>query len=295
MPLKKFDYKVIGERVWGLLTNVDRDLRRKSGDTKSVDLYGDHAHLLNLFVRCAMNSYEAVLYFGGDLPDDPRRKKNFVIAIPPVNRQLLDLLFTVVHLLDDFDTRVRHYMRAGWREVYEEQHKLRTTFSHDPDYRAHIRNLGTLLESLGTSLLLSEEDRRNPDSLPYWPHPDDLADLPGASRPFLRHLNKWFYHDTSAQSHLTFGGLLKISMFFLAKDIGGEDQRLIEGRFLEQFRGQQLSRTLMITLAIATEADAYCHLRNQQAIRFIWPILAETFVEARELWDLRYRALSESY
>lgn len=152
-----------------------------------------------------------------------------------------------------------------------------------------------MLESLGASLLLSDEDRKNPASLPYWPHPDKLADSPGASRPFLRHLNKWFYHDTSAQSHLTFGGLLKVSMFFLAKDIGGEDQRLIEDRFLQQFRGQQVSRTLIITLAIATEADTYCRLRNQEAIRFIWPILAESFVEAKELWDLRYRALSESY
>jgi hypothetical protein len=294
-PLKKFDYKVISEKVWGLLINVDRDLRRRSGDSRSVDLYGDHAHLLNIFVRCAMNSYEAVLYFGGDIPEDPRRKKNFVIAIPPVNRQLLYLLFTIVYLLDDFDTRVRHYMRAGWREIHEEQHQIKTAFSQDPDYKAHIRNLDQLLEDLGTNLLLSEGERKKPDSLPYWPHPDKLADLPSQSRPFLRHLNRWFYHDTSAQSHLTFGGLLKISMFFLSEHIGGEDQRLIEDRFLQQFRGQQMSRTLMLTLAIATEADAYCQLRNQEVIRFIWPILTETFAEARELWDLRYRVLSESY
>ena len=77
--------------------------------------------------------------------------------------------------------------------------------------------------------------------------------------------------------------------------IGGEDQELIEKRFLQQFRGQQLSRTLMLTLAIATEADAYCRLNNKQVIRYIWPIVAETFVEAKELWELRYRALSESY
>jgi len=294
-PLKNFDYKIIGERVWGLLINVDRDLRRKSGDVVRPDLFANYAHLLDIFVRCAMNSYEAVLYFGGDVPEDTRRKPNFVVAIPPINRQLLDLLFTVVYLLDDFPPRVRHYMKAGWRELSEERHQLKTTFGKDPDFKAHIRNLGEMLEDLGRSLGLTVAEKKTPSSLPYWPHPDKLQDLPSGSRPFLRHLNKWFYHDTSAQSHLSFGGLLKISFFFLAESIGGEDQELIEKRFLQQFRGQQLSRTLMLTLAIATEADAYCRLNNKQVIRYIWPIVAETFVEAKELWELRYRALSESY
>lgn len=294
-PLKNFDYKVIGERLWGLLINVDRDLRRQSGELTQVSLLDNYAHLLDIFVRCAMNSYQAVLYFAGDIPEHPRRKKNFVIAVPPVNRQLLDLLFTIVYLLDDVGPGVRWYMRAGWRELFEEQHQLKGAFSRDPEYRAHIRNMDGLLADLGKSLELTKEEKKNASSMRYWPHPDQIGDLPSKSRPFLRHLNKWFYHDTSAQSHLTFGGLLKISMFFLAEDIGGEKQRLIEDRFLQQFRGQQMSRTLMIALAIATEADAYCRLRNQRAIRFIWPILADTFVEAKELWELRYRQLSESY
>jgi hypothetical protein len=36
-----------------------------------------------------------------------------------------------------------------------------------------------------------------------------------------------------------------------------------EKRFLQQFRSHQMSRTLMITLAVATEADAYCRLENK--------------------------------
>jgi hypothetical protein len=198
-----------------------------------------------------------------------------------------------VYLLDDFSPRVRHYMRSGWRELSEEQHQMKTNFSKDPAYRAHIRNIDELLTDLGKNLHLGQEEKKTPSLIPYWPHPDKLQDLPGRSRPFLRHLNKWFYHDTSAQSHLTFGGLLKISFFFLAELIGGDNQALIENRFLQQFRGQQMSRTLMITLAIATEADAYCRLQNKQVIRFIWAILADSFVEARELWDLRYSTLSD--
>lgn len=291
-PLRNFDYKVIGEHLHGLLTNIDRDLRRKSG-TFPATLLDNAPHLLNIFVRCAVNSYNAVLYFAGDIPEDSRRKPNFVIAVPPINRQLLDLLFTIVYLLDDYRPRVREYMRSGFRELVEEQHHWKTTFGNDAEYKAHIRNMDQLLIDLAGNLEISPDIRKDVRSLPYWPHPDKLKDLKSQSRPFLRHLNQWFYHDTSAQSHLTFGGLLEISFFFLAEHLGGEDQEMIEQRFLQQFRGQQMSRTMMVTLAIAAEADAYCKLGNNQKIRFIWPILADTFVEAKELWDKRYEELTK--
>lgn len=291
-PLRNFDYKIIAEQLQGLLTNVDRDLRRKSAEFP-VSFLDNTPHLLNIFLRCAMNSYNAVLYFAGDIPEDPRRKPNFVIAVPPINRQLLDLLFTIVYLLDDYRPRVREYMRSGFRELAEEQHHWKTTFGNDPEYKAHIRNMDQMLIDLAREIEISPELRKDASSFPYWPHPDKLQDLKTKSRPFLRHLNKWFYHDTSAQSHLTFGGLLKISFFFLAEHMGGENQELIENRFLQQFRGQQMSRTMMIALAIAAEADAFCKLGNNQKARFIWPILADTFVEAKELWDARYSTLSE--
>jgi hypothetical protein len=294
-PLKEFKFPIIGEKVRGLLINVDRDLERLSGSLTQVDLLGNHAHLLNEFVRFAANSYESALYLAGDTPEDPRRKENYVISIPPINRQLLDLLFTLIYLLDDFKPRVREYMRSGWREIYEERHNIATTFSGDPQYRQHVKNLGVLLSDLANGLRLTAEEKKHPRSFEYWPHPDRIQDLPSKSRPFLRHLNKWFYHDTSAQSHLTFGGLLKVSMFLLADRLEEGQRFIIQNRFLQQFRGQQLARTLMFTLAIATEADAYCKLKNQDTIKYVWPILSDTFVEAGELWDLRYRELASSY
>ena len=294
-PLMEFQFPLIGEKVRGLLINIDRDLERLSGDMTQVDLLGNHAHLLNQFVRFATNSYESVLYFAGDTPDDPRRKANYAISIPPINRQLLDLLFTMVYLLDEFTPRVREYMRSGWREIFEERHQIMTTFSADPQYRQHAKNLENLLDDLGRGLCLTDEEKKNPRDFPYWPHPDQIQDRPSSSKAFLRHLNKWFYHDTSAQSHLTFGGLLKVSMFLLADRIEEGDRFVIQNRYFQQFRGQQLSRTLMITLAIATEADAYCRLRNKETIKYVWPILSETFVEAKELWDLRYRDIANSY
>ena len=184
-------------------------------------------------------------------------------------------------------------MRSGYRELAEEQHHWKTTFGNNPDYKVHIRNMDQMLVDLARDLEISPDLRRDASCFPYWPHPDKIQELRTESRPFLRHLNKWFYHDTSAQSHLTFGGLLKVSFFFLAEQIGGARQELIEQRFLQQFRGQQMSRTMMFTLAIAAEADAFCRLRNNQKIRFIWPVLGDTFVEARELWDSRYEKLTD--
>ena len=173
---------------------------------------------------------------------------------------------------------------------------IQTAFAKDPQYIQHIKNLEVLLGDLALALRLTDEEKQNPKSFKYWPHPDTIQELPGTNRSFLRHLNKWFYHDTSAQSHLTFGGLLKVSMFLIADRLPDEKDRfIIQKRFLQQFRGQHLSRALMFTLAIASEADAYCKLNNKEVIKYIWPILAENIVEAKELWELRYKNLADSY
>ena len=76
--------------------------------------------LLNMMLRFARNSYETVVYIAGDSPEDPRRKPNFVLVVPNINRQLLDILFSLAYMMDDFRVRSLAYQRAGWREFNEE-------------------------------------------------------------------------------------------------------------------------------------------------------------------------------
>lgn len=134
-PLRKFDYALVAERMDGLLINVDRDLQRLGNQAASANAPERERRisLLNVIVRFAGNSYEAVRYVAGDTPEDHRRRPNYVLVIPAINRQLLDLLFTLVYMLDDFDVRSLQYQRAGWRELEEEYRMFKTHFAKDAE------------------------------------------------------------------------------------------------------------------------------------------------------------------
>jgi hypothetical protein len=219
-PLRRFDYSLVLEPMDGLLINVYRDLQRRGKEALKVG----HADiercltLLNVIVRFARNSYNAVRYVApGDPSEDSRLKPNYVLVVPAINRQLLDLLFSLVYMLDDFGVRSFQYQRAGWRELHEEQHMFKSHFSMDPTWRQHFRNVKKVLDDMVVRYGITKEERKNPGLVPFWKHPFELKDEKTESRPFLRYLEKWLYADTSAQAHLSFGGLVMVGPFLAAQ------------------------------------------------------------------------------
>jgi hypothetical protein len=295
-PLKMFDYRLVQEKFEGLLINIDRDLQRRareSSDLRNLKA-GRCLVLLNVIVRFARNAYRAMGYLMAQTPEDPSRSPTYALVLPPVNRQLLDLLFSLVYMLDDFEARSLQYQRAGWREARNELHKFKTEFSRDPEWQPFFQNFKRGLETLIPLLGISAEEQKDPSLIPYWKHPGELKDEKTKSRPFLRWLDKWLYGDTSAQAHLSFGGLFMVSPFLVAELVGGQSQEIVEDRMIHQYRFQHFSRTAFVTLAIVTEIDSYCKLGNRAAISYLWTMFAEHASEGKEMYRKRYEALLSS-
>jgi hypothetical protein len=106
-PLREFDYKLVAEKLDGLLINIDRDLQRLGNQAlqrRQLD-FERCVLLLNVLIRFARNSYDAVRYVAGNTPEDDRRRPNYVMVLPAINRQLLDLLFSLVYMLDELSPR----------------------------------------------------------------------------------------------------------------------------------------------------------------------------------------------
>lgn len=291
-PLKRFDYKLVEAKLDGLLFNVDRDLQRRikhAVSTKKVE--ADRClSLLNVMLRFANNSYRAVRFVIAERPDEPARKPSYALIIAPVNRQLLDLLFSLVYMLDDFPTRSLRYHRAGWREAKEEYQKFKTEFSLDPEWEAFFAAFKEGLDKWAPLFHITEKERKNARLIPYWKHPGDLKDEQSPCRNFLRWLDKWLYGDTSAQAHLSFGGLFMVSPFLVAELVGGQSQEIVENRVIHQYRFHQFSRTALVTLAIATEIDCHCNLGNREVISYLWTMFSEHAPEGKEMYGARYEA-----
>jgi hypothetical protein len=294
-PLVRFDYGLVGSKIAGLSFNLDRDLRRRMED---AEMRGDRdadrcLTLLNVMLRFAYNSYETVLYIAGDMPEDLRRKPNYVLVVPNINRQLLDLLFSLVYMMEDFRPRSLAYQKAGWRDTHEEMVQFKESFAHDPEWATHFAMMERLLEASAERHGVTEEEKKNPKLIRYWNTPyqflKDLRKKPEPCAPFLEYLNKWLYKDVSAHAHLTFGGLFKMSPFLIAEMFGKEEVEKVNDRPMKLFHFTQLTRTALSFLAIATEIDTYCHFGNEETINYIWTVFNGYAAEAKELWDVRYR------
>jgi hypothetical protein len=296
-PLREFNYTLVQERMDGLLINIDRDLQ-KVGNRAAATNARDHERcfsLLNLMIRFARNSYDAVRYVAGTTPEDSRRRPDFVMVVPPINRQLLDLLFSLVYMLDDFSARSLQYQRAGWRELEEERRMFLGAFSKDAEWKPHFRNLKNVSAELIRYLSISTTEQSNPSLIPYWKTPYQLMQEDTSSRPFLRYLERWLYADTSAQAHLSFAGMAKVGPFLVAEIVGGQDAEWVANRIIKQYHYIHFTRTALVTLAIATEIDCRCALGNLESAAYLWNIFAEYSAEAKEMLEHRYTALLASH
>lgn len=289
-PLRRFNFGLVNEKLEGLYVNVSRDLERRAQQAQTrQDRNSDRCLvLLQIMIRFAWTSYRAVAFLAADVEDDRPRKPTCVLLIPPINRQLLDLLFSLAYMLDDFSKRSLLYQQAGWRELFESEQQQKTAFSSNKEWHPHFRNLESIRAKMAEWYSITPEQQKNRSLIPYWQTPLQLKDEKTKCRPFLRYLEDWLYRDTSAQAHLSFGGLYPIAMFLLPDLMTDQFDKFMRDRSLEQYRFVHISRTAVIFLAIATEMDTYCTLQNREAINYLWAIFNEHVAEAKEMWEIRY-------
>jgi hypothetical protein len=142
---------------------------------------------------------------------------------------------------------------------------------------------------------ITPEQQLDPKLVPFWKHPFKLKDQQTTSKDFLRYLEKWLYGDTSAEAHLSCGGLIAVSAFLVADIVGGQPQQFVEDRIIQQYRFKHIVRTSIVTLAIATEIDVYLRLGYKDDSVYLWRIFSDYASEAKEMSEMRYEKLLDSY
>ncbi len=242
-PLRKFDFGLVKNKLDGLLFNISRSLEKrwKTAADRGDLIAAREYTLVTLLAHAAMNSYNAVRYLINETPPkDHLRKSTYVLVIPPINRQLIDMLFSLVYMLDDFPTRSFEYERASFREFSESVQRFRMLFKRGPEWKSYFKTADALAKQGIVELKITQTERKNPRKIDYWPHPGQIKDRPTASRPFLRWLHEWIYGDTSAQAHVSPFGFSTMAGFFLRAISNPEDD--LTGR--REYQIRRRSRTV---------------------------------------------------
>jgi hypothetical protein len=292
-PLQVFDARLVQAPLQGLLRNMDSELVRfvrKSMSARDPEAERKHSLFLML-TRFTKNSYEAASFLCSDSDDSAKRKREFVLLLPPTNRQLLDLLFTLVFMLDDFQVRSVAFELAGYRQAREVYDRYHEKFGAEPKWQEHFSDLRNLQQTMETYLSITPEQKANPGSIAYWRAPYRLMQIPTRSQPFMEFLEKWLYGETSAQAHLNAAGLFAVGGFVMTDFAPEPEQKIISDRNLEKYRFRHFSRMLTTVLAIATEIDVFCQLNNREALAKMWVLLAAHSAEADDIYKLRYQGM----
>ncbi|PYU24117.1 MAG: hypothetical protein DMG30_09565, partial [Acidobacteria bacterium] len=236
-PLEEFDARIVQTPLQGLLRNMDQELARRlrqsmASRNREPERQGS---LLLTMLRITKNSYEAVSFLLSSTDEDPKRKKEFVLVLPPTNRQLLDLLFTLVFMTDDFEKRSMAYELSSYRQARELFEKFHARYGQDPKWQSHFQELREWLGTIEKYLGITPEQKANPAIIPYWYAPYRLMNTATKSRPFMQFLEKWLYGETSAQAHLNPSGLFSMGAFLIS-EFGPENERAtVKVRNLERF------------------------------------------------------------
>lgn len=235
----------------------------------------------------------SIRYLCAEKPQDPNRSLEYCLSAPPLNRTVLDNLFSMIFVLEDLPSRCLWYHKAAWREQRLELDRSRAEYGNLPNWQEWLNNLTSLCE-FGVHLFqISPEDVVNPKSIPSWPNAGAMATY-GASpsapiapnRAFMQYLNDWFYADLSQQSHLGGQGMMKRSSPLLYERKSPERTAT-----LNKNRYTWIGQAVTLTLALASEVEDYFHLGLRTQLTYLWGVTMPVIVVAQEMYEKRYAKL----
>src|SRR5215470_12103634 len=107
---KSVNATLILEPLDSLLAALENKLERE-WPKRLAGIRGAH-ELFLLTLRTAATTYRSVRYLTADTPPDPARRLEYCISVPPLNRTILDNLFSTIFILEDLPARCEWYFKA---------------------------------------------------------------------------------------------------------------------------------------------------------------------------------------
>jgi len=298
--LRALDYTTVAAPIDGLLFNVDRDLQRRIAvhHTAGELVKKRSVEMALMFLRYARIAYNAVRFLTADTPEDPARKPVYAVIIPNVNRQLIDILSTLVFMLDDLIPRHNWYERSGYRGMREQYDLYNKTYGNDPLWQRHLTSLAAAIVKSAQVMNISATDQQHPSQIKYWPTPYQMKKkVKTKSQDFLRYLITWLWGDTSEQAHFACNGMFTLAPYIYGDLLDEKERERVDNQLIHQYHYEQFSRTVILLLAIATEIDSYFGLNNKTQLLDIWLMFVKQCEipgvdsEAKAMYDVRYKKM----
>jgi hypothetical protein len=285
------DASVITEPLDSLISAMGNKIERE-WPARYANIQGAR-ELFLLTVRIADITSRSIRWLSAEKPPNPARIPEYCLSVPPLNRTILDNLFTVMFVLEDLPARCEWYHKAAWREERLELDRYIAEYGHLAEWQEWLGKLKAHSDFGIRFLGISAREVAEPSKMRSWPNAGAMSGY-GLSpkvpaplgRVFMKYLDDWFYKDLSQQAHLGGTGLMKRASVLLPDRHDPERQAAL--RKNNYFWWGQ---TITLMLALASELEDYFKFGLRERTQYLWGLTVPVIVIAKEVYDKRYAAL----
>lgn len=285
------DYRVVGDGLKDEMEYYINNLERDFPDNFVRDKDWDgmlRVTLLSL-AHVARNTYRSIIYLSDTVSKDPKRKIEFAISAVPLNRVILEEVFTVLYMSDNIELKIEQYCKAGWRHLREEYDRNQLEYAQDADWKEWFNECKKHLDDEKIMFKITPTEEANIKSINRWPTPGTMTDntKPTEIKDFMRFLFDFVYRPLSQGPHLTYSGLAETGSHFLPAAIDYKEERIAT------LRTQYVFQAATFVLSFLGEIENIFKFGHKEKLKYLWTIVSNYWPESKALYKKRYKALLE--
>ncbi len=220
-----------------------------------------------------------------------KRPKRLMLQAAILNRSLLETLGNILALCEAPKSRTRILLREAYKNLALTYLRYQAQFGNDPKWRDYLTAYAEALPLLAETIRLSPHLIRNPNLISeQWLTPGKMiyGDKGRKQTPFLRgkrravfkKLYDSHYGQQSEQAHQRAAG---VSAALVVDEDAQWNPGLAESALV--------SDAFLYVTCILSELESKGSYPGHAKLRELWVYLIELNSEAKDLWQLRYRAL----
>jgi hypothetical protein len=289
-------YKVLQPKLKTLIEFYQNKIDREG--VSAINHDAARVTYLN-FVRHLRYTYSSILYLCAEEPPDPDRKAEFTLVLSPLLRSICEVVILCAIFRESTAPKLDRYVEGGLHEAIVNLERVSETFGDDPDWKEAIEYYAAGVARRKS--LANKDHIKTSKDVKLFPHFGQIMGLVRKGKAsdyisnedgkYLLYLDAWFYKLLSRLSHMSFEGLLELGGGFSTF----EDKELAP-EALKYSRSITIFIALTLLLAAFSEIEATLRLESfgQESLSYLWVVVGESFPEAKNLYDMRYRRLISS-
>jgi hypothetical protein len=142
--------------------------------------------------RVVTVTYRTVRFICANAAKDQSSPVEYSISVPPLNRSIVDTIFTLIFILEDPQQRCAWYFKSGWRESRLNYEKHLTAYGQAPEWQPWLSTVLDHLQKGKEFFGITSDQEVNPSTIPSWPNAGAMKsygikkdDVLPASRAFM--------------------------------------------------------------------------------------------------------------